>query len=431
MLLSAALRTKSIALVLLYAAPACNGCDPYAQIERDAKRWPLLSITRPPGSACGPHDSASVRRARVHPLYPTGTWSAVAEFDVRRSLEEAPPLIPGTSVRAALMPVAQVFAGYLQAPTEGTLQARTYDDVYGAVYGGWAPKGLTLSPAVRPVFVVLGRSAWGDGGLRQVHEVCWIPYGTSEGVVVFSTAHPPPQPPLRLSQVYRTEDLGHRGWFNETLVAQLVDEFARDASPSKARALLDVAEPLLAALPSVTDGSTGLPIAPTVFYARQWVELLTMRLGLAVGRNDFDAIGSRLEALLSSPGGSRFCHGCERELDFLPLYRFVDARARKVAVPVPDEGALAQGAMGRNPKVIARFLRAGLPPKRPRLLEPHTGFWEGVKALSDGDDANAQRVLKAWLGAAPSNVARFETCAAAALIESFRATPGALNGSAE
>ncbi|MBL9037989.1 MAG: hypothetical protein JNG84_05680 [Archangium sp.] len=416
------LQGRAAWLVVSVFLTGCASCDPYAQIARDAKRYPAISASRPLGSPCGPNDSASIRRAAMHPLGPTGMWTRVAEVDLSRTVERVEPP-PGSSVAAALMPVGSVFSGYILAPAEGSLHARTYDDVYGEVYGGWSPVDVSLSPTPLPVFVSLGRSAYGDGGLNQVHEVCWIPKGAAMGVLVFSTAHLPATPPFPMRQLYRRNDLGNRASFNSRLVSQLVVEFLREGDAAQARALLADAEVLLTALPGAIDGSTGAAIPSKVFHAREWVEVLVVQLGLAVGSDAFEPIAARLETVIGGPTAGRFCTGCEHHQKLLPLYRWVHSVARGEKAPVPDPAQLATGSVGSDPPEIARFLRGELPLKKVRHLEPNAAFWSGMKALAADDRSTARASLESWLTANRVLLSGFEGASAVAVLAPLHHEP--------
>lgn len=141
-----------------------------------------ISKDRPIGTECSTSDSASVKRAPMHPLGPTGGWyeSGNNLVDYNKTMvSDANHL----EVRNGCI------SGYVRFDKPGYLQARSYDDYFGDVYCGWSPKKLQIKPTKDFVFVSLGICSVGDGGLDQVHEVAWFPDSGSTGTLVFSTAH--------------------------------------------------------------------------------------------------------------------------------------------------------------------------------------------------------------------------------------------------
>ncbi|MCA2981287.1 MAG: hypothetical protein INH41_06630 [Myxococcaceae bacterium] len=393
------------------------------RLARDEKRFPKLSVGRPLGSPCGPRDAASVRRAPRHPLGPSGAWLYTAVLDVGRTIDPARLRSFGSGVSAALMPVGKVYAGYVLASVEGALQARTYDDVYGEVYGGWSPSKLEVSPASAPVFVALARSFYGDGELRQVHEVCWTPEGAHDGVVVFSTAHEPPRPPFERRHVVRSDDLGGRGFVDSTLALGLFDEHLRAKDGPAARALVEALERRLSALPGAVHGSTGVPIPAQAFNAQRWAEVLAVKAGLAVGTADFDGAIEQLERIVTQPAVEPFCHQCRELRNKLPLLRWLGARASGQRDEVPDPARLERGPMGDDPVEVANLLLGRRGPSVLRSFDQTAVFWGGVKAFTGGDPKAARAALEAFLRAAPRPVSTFEGGAATALLESLREAP--------
>jgi hypothetical protein len=414
--------------VLLVVGLALSGCMEWprpseGRLDRDEKRYPKLSAGRGLGSPCGPNDGATIRRATRHPLGPTGSWNGVAVLEAGRSVD--PSLLKpfGSAVAVALMPVGAVYAGYVQAGVAGTLRARTYDDVYGEVYGGWSPSTLDVSPTPAPVFVALGRSVYGDGGLRQVHEVCWTSKGSADGVVVFSTAHEPSRPPFERRQVFRPDDLGGTGFVDTTLAAQLFDEHLRAGDGPAARALVGELERRLGRLPGAVDGTTGAPIPSRAFHAEAWADLLAVKAGLSVGTPGFGSAADELERLVALASGAPSCLGCEAHRGMLPLFRWLDASARGGQAAVPDPARLPRGPVGHDPSAIARGLLGRRSAAVPAMLDATAGFWSGARALTAGDRDAARAAFETFLRASPRPVANFEGGAATALLESLRAQP--------
>ena len=411
---------RRLALAIALAAPLLACRDPYARIVEDKKRFPPLSLARPLGSPCFPGDTASVKRG-WHPLGPTGGWSRTAEVDYARTLQGPnPPGQPGDASLHVLVAHERVIAGYVRAAAEETLQARTYDDVYGSVYGGWSPVQLDITPTDRPVFVALGRSAYGDGGLSQVHEVCSTSKVSPQGVIVYSSAHPATGAALRARDVFRSGDLGARGaYYNDGLALRMLGEILQDRDLPAAEAFLDQSTALLDSLPPAVDGASGAPIPSRIFRSREWADLLAFRLGLAVGRQTFPATADEFEAVLKVGASGRFCFGCERYDRLLPLYRWVDARIRTPGAALPDPSTWPRGVGGYDPAAIVGLL--GGEPER-RRLAPTIRFWEGVRAYAAGDHSRAVADLAGWLALPPPATASgFELGAAARLLEGLQA----------
>ena len=73
--------------------------------------------------------------------------------------------------------------------------------------GGWSPAFVEYEPQPQPVCVAFSLCIVGDGGLDQVHELCWIPEGEEKGVIVFSTAHPE-QSELKAHELFLPRHMG-------------------------------------------------------------------------------------------------------------------------------------------------------------------------------------------------------------------------------
>jgi len=275
-------------------------------------------------------------------------------------------------------------------------------------------------PTPRPVFVALGRSAYGDGGLSQVHEVCWTSKGGTQGVIVYSSAYPAAGPALRARDVFRAEDLGARGaYYNSGLALRMLAEILQDRDLSAAEALLDQATALLDSLPAAVDGTSGAAIPSRVFRSREWADLLAFRLGLAVGRTSFEAVAGELEAVVKVRDSGPFCFDCERYARLLPLYRWVNTRMRTPGAALPEPSTLERGVGGYDPVGIVGLL--GGEPER-RHQTPTTRFWEGVRAYAAGDRSRAGADLAGWLALPPPATASgFELGAAARLLDGLQA----------
>jgi hypothetical protein len=262
--------------------------------------------------------------------------------------------------------------------------------------------------------VALGRGSFGDGGLSQVTEVCWTPRGSGEGRIVFSSAHPQPGPPLRARELFRAGDLEIGERLNGPLAVRMLSELIQERDEGAARDFLEEAAEILTASPGALDGSTRKPIPARELYADDWADLLAFQLGLAVGGPDFPFAARALEETVGAPSAARFCRGCDRYRKLLPLYRWVDARARGERGEPPSPAKLESGVVGHDPVAIARLLRGEAPESQ---AAAELRFWSGVKRFAAGDGEAAAKELSAWLDSPPAGLpAGFERGAALVLL---------------
>ena len=186
------------------------GC--FSSCTQEVIDHPSRAKTRPPGAACFAGDTASVKRASSHPLHPSGDWGHGVSVEYGRE--------PKASELGLNRAGLGRLAGFLRITEDGYLQARSYDDSYGDVYCGWSPERLEVRPG-GVARVSLPTCAMGDGGLKQVHEVCWFPAGSGQGRIVYSSEHPGAK--LNAAELYRKEDLGSKQYFNEHLAFELIE----------------------------------------------------------------------------------------------------------------------------------------------------------------------------------------------------------------
>jgi hypothetical protein len=400
---------------------ASSGCgwlaDPDRVIAEDRARYPALSAARAPGSGCGPEDSASVRRRRFHPRFPTGGWGSVALVDEQRKPDHG-----GTGVVA----IGNELAGFVRFDQPGRLRARSYDDVYGEVYCGWAPREVEYTPGEEPTYMAFSRCAVGDGGLDQVHELCWFPAGAEDGEVVFSTAHPDPTS-LELHEVYRERhysqisSVGGAEYFvlNEREALRILQSLLLARKADEARTVVHEVVANLPKLPQAVSGATGESIPGRQVYAREWLTFSLLEAGLGLFDERSAVALERAREVVD--GVHDHCHPCDLARPLLPMYGWAVARVNGHHLPVPTPPADARPVHGWNPRVIAEVL--GDPSVSDATLRrgalttggETTYFWLALREHLAGDDSEARRYLEAYLDG-PGHVLRpFELSAAVVL----------------
>ncbi len=208
--------------------------------------------------------------------------------------------------------------GFVQFEEAGELKVRSYDDTYGSVYCGWSASKLPMLAADKPALVRLGRCGVGDGGLDQVHEVCWFASGKPEGKIVYSSAHPAPT--FNPVDLYRAEDLGNRIYFNDRLAFSTIEAALKLKRIELAEQVLKDSFGALERLGNLVEGATGKPIPARQYYRDRWVRLMAVRLGLSLGKPEFtqyaDALAAELAPNLPYP-----CYSCSRLGEQLAKYR--------------------------------------------------------------------------------------------------------------
>ncbi len=205
-------------------------------------------------------------------------------------------------------------AGFVQFAEPGELKLRSYDDTYGSVYCGWSAAKLPLAASSKPAMVRLGRCAVGDGGLDQVHEVCWFAAGKQEGKIIYSSAHPAPT--FNPVDLYRAEDLGNRIYFNDSLAFNTIEAALKLNRIAMAEQVLKDSFGALERLENLVDGTSGKPIPARQHYRDHWVRLMAFQLGLSLGKPEFSP---RADALASELAHS--CNSCGRLGAQLARYR--------------------------------------------------------------------------------------------------------------
>ena len=385
-------------------------------VKPDPTKFPRISATRPLGSPASETDSASVKRARRHPLWPTGGWySQVAVVDENRTR----PLVENI-----LKWHDSVIAGYVRFPTNGYLRIRVYDDYFGSVYGGWSPHSEYLKSSDSFQFVALGTGGWGDGGLDEVREVVWFEEGKKEGVIVFSTAHeaPPPkagQPTLGPSDFYRTEELGNQWNYNERLAESVIEDYLAKGKIREAEAVIDRSFEVLQSQREGVEGATGKTIPNRVAHKEEWAHLILYRMGLQIGTPEFRQTFKEFESVLAERDFSR-SFDCEYYKKVVALYRWVGSPEldRNALAEIEKEPVLDKSV---NPGEIAHFIQADHDPRLNQSpaynqLTWYGGFpfWAGIRAKARGADEEALRFFQQVLSR-PAHAGKFEFTVAAVL----------------
>lgn len=314
---------------------------------------------------------------------------------------------------------ADVIKGYVKVDKPGYLQARCYDDYYGNVYCGWSPSKLHLKPTARPVYVELDTCSVGDGGLDQVHEVCWFPEGSQEGVLIFSTAHPSPAPPLRPADLYRAPSLGNAYQFNDRLFEETLYDYLSHGELKQAEKLYDDATSLLSSMRDGQEGASGKRIPAKDLHADSWWTPLCCKAGLNVGEPGFAPAFKELES--TAAGDSKWGrHQFNSYKVMLPLYSWVDQAVRNPqSAKLPDSN-VQRAISGHDPRVIVPYLQADPsepPDKETTRKYKHevSKFWIGMKAYLRKDYAEARRNFDDFLQGRHSSSDAFEMAAAAKL----------------
>lgn len=401
--------------MFLLATTLITACGAYTEagLEADKKRFPALSTDRPVGGKCGRKDSASVKRALMHPLGPTGGWNLYgrdnSQVDYSRTKQ----------VAANCLVFGQgCISGYVKFDKPGYLQARSYDDVYGDVYCGWSPDKLEIKPTKDFVYVSLGTCSVGDGGLEQVHEVSWFPQGQQEGIIVFSSAHPDRPSPLTAADLYRPDLLGSTYQFNDRLASETISDYLKQGNLQKADEVITASLNLLSKMRDAIDGTTRKPIAAKEMNQEQWAMIQAYRLGLALGESNFDSRLEDLESTIDGPS-RRSYRQCDTYKKLFPIYKWVNKNiARKINKETEqiDISNLEKGLVDHEPDTIAKFLQGKTSEEDfRRRSRGSAAFWIGVNHYLHGDKKTSKENFQKFLEQKNSDLLAFEIAAAAKL----------------
>ncbi len=375
-----------------------------------------ISKVRPLGCRCGPNDSATVRKAFFHPKGPTGGWHGGEhdKVDYNRTIER--------DTNCLIMKDGNI-RGFVRFDTPGYLQARSYDDLYGDVYCGWSPNKLPLKPTNKHVFVSLGYCSVGDGGLDQVTEVCWFPESSSDGILVFSSAQPSPEPKLSAADTYCPELLGNTDTFNDQLASDVISEFLRKGDLASAEKVIgDSIAALKALRHSVSGENEFIPAKET--HRRDWAMIQSFELGLLIGEPSFSKKYQELIDTLSSTSHYKQ-HGCEIYERMHPIYlwcndKIVGKTAAELNIPAKDGDVC-----GHEPQIISEYLQSASPNEAEFLRKSSTPgeFWTGIHKYLKGERQNAHFHFEKFLSTERfSHNSEFEVAAASKLLNGIRHT---------
>ncbi len=406
---------KSNLLTLLALIPVICGifsaCGP--SVEQARKMFPPISKQRPLGTKSSTTDSASIKRASEHPLGPTGGW-----YESNNNLVDYSRTVKRDANHLEMS--NGCISGYVRFGKPGYLIARSYDDYFGDVYCGWSPNKLQIKPTEQFVFVSLGTCSVGDGGLDQVHEVAWFPKDSSEGTLIFSTAHQSPGQQLTAADVYRPSLLGNVYQFNETLANKAAEDNLRKGDLAVARKVIADGLKVLSSMRDSVDGQTGKNIPALESHRNEWASMLSYKLGMSLGEPDFDATLLEFQKVIDSPGRGNSLT-CDTVRKMLPLYVWLNDEVHGKQSKVPAPSKLEQSVVGHEPIYIANYLQSKTPEEEFVRRQGDTGvFWSGVKRFVSGDTkGSATRFDQFLMKKLYSSNYGFEVAAAAKMKQRF------------
>ncbi len=388
--------------------------DPYKTVSKDRANFPLISATRPLGADCGPNDSASIKRALMHPLGPTGGWhgkKAQIDYTKTKDLKENIFQLHDNMI-----------SGYVKVSEPGYLEARSYDDVYGDVYCGWSDDKLKIEPTDKYVLISFGLCTVGDGGLDQVHEIAFFPQNSNRGKLIFSSAHKHTDN-IDAAEFYEPKLLGTSATFNNFLALEVIHSYLAKGDLKKAKEVIDDSYKALAALSdSVGRGRSGTTerIPARSSHLNDFALLECFEAGLSIGEEDFSSKMQVLEKTLKEE--SQFSFKRERECTekMLPLFSWFgkqfNGKKPTVQISQINKTGMQKGFVGHEPVLISDFLNGLVAEEKFRMLSSQSAsFWIGIKAYLHNDMKTAAKEFKIFLDEKPYQTMAFETAAAAKL----------------
>ena len=393
-------------LLLLFGYAACN---PYAEVERDRKSFSRISSGRTVGGPCFPGDSASIKRRSSHPMGPTGGWYGASRVDYARSR-------PGE--KSYLTFSYDKLVGYVRGNRPGFLRLRAYDDVYGEVYCGWLNEKIALKPSAERVFVSLPQCAVGDGWVDTVIEVCWFPEGESRGEVIFSSTHMVLDPSVSILDLHDRSELGADNYFRSGLAIEMIDAQIRLEQVEEARETLQQGIDAFKRQRAV-DGLSKLPIEASDFQRDIWLELLSIKLGLAIAESEFEAVAGELDDATQRKTALS-CAYCDSYAKLLPVYRYLGNRLGGKNPDKPEYEGKAFVIDSQNSAQMVAYLSADMSDMEFVKLcrgAQSCRFLVGAKAFLDKRVEDAKKELSAYLQAQDAGIfSHFRRAAAAKLL---------------
>lgn len=397
---------------------ACS--DPEVQIEQDKQIYDPISTTRSPGTTCYPGDSADIQRQQVHPRGPTGGWyGSRPQLDPNRQADQ---------ITNQLDWIGGDLAGYVRFPVAGRLQMRSYDDLYGAVYCGWSPDSIDYDLSENSTYVTFSPCSVGDGGLDQVHELCWFPEHEEVGSILYSTAFPDPRDlsphliflPRHIGRFSSQGDEQIIYYYNDREANQIFHSLLAADQIEQTRHLISTQIANIEFLPDAIEGTTGKPLPSFQVHCDQWLDLLLLQAGLELADPISNDALSRIQQILSQ-GQGHCSTRSTRIVDLMDYYRWTVDQMQGLDSPIPPPPDRPYRARGYDPQLIAQILMD------PRLTDETLGksrlsaggqssyFWLGLREYLDGDQKQASRYLTLFIDHSRPGSHTFERAAAAAL----------------
>jgi hypothetical protein len=371
------------------AIPFMVGCGSIMSVEEAKTKYEPISKSRPLGCKSGMDDSASIKRSVMHPTGPTGGWYGkgdIVDYDRKLARDSNMLVMRDNSI-----------SGFVKFDKPGYLQARSYDDYFGDVYCGWAPNTIQIQPTKEPVFVSLSLCSVGDGGLDQVHEVIWFPESKKEGVLIFSSAHPMPGPPLKASSTYSKEQLGSAYQFNSTLANDLVTEYLRDGKISEAEEVISDSLKVLGGMRDY-ESSEG-PVPAKKFHLREWKEILGYKLGLSLGKPSFVKAAAEYSDILKAEASNSHSKMPERVQNHMPLYQWLNQLYAGKKQPIPSFGEREKNHFySSDPIDITDYLTDKVEEEKFVRIQNDGEFWVAVKNFASGNMKSAKQHIDRFLG---------------------------------
>lgn len=272
-----------------------------------------------------------------------------------------------------------------------------------------------MSPTAKPVFVEASLCSVGDGGLDQVHELCWFPEGESVGRTVFSTARLNDHNLSSKLELYKPRQLGSPYYFNSRLFVELVVEAVQKGERDR---LTDVVSDA-AELAKLITAKNPVDIKGDV------LNILRARLGLALGSDEFSLVVEEIEQLKKltlTLGHSSFESSRFDDFDkILPFYRWLDAAIAKRNPPEMTKTEMERpGVSGHDPREVSLLLGLRARPTASQfsfLIPGSTNeFWLAAKAVIEGRCRSAKKQLGRFLKQKHNDSHLFELAASGVLV---------------
>lgn len=408
---------------MIFTSLSTFSCErPEEQIKRDKGKYGLISKERPVGTNCYVEDTASIKRRSSHPRNPTGGWRLKAEIDTSRHHDK---------IKNDFDLIGGEIAGCVHFPVSGKLAVRSYDDVYGSVYCGWSPSFVEYKVQQKPIYVVFPTCSVGDGGLDQVHEICWFPENDDEGIVLYSSAHTK-KTELKAHEIFLPRHFGpfyqqgDKKYFslNDHEADRIFDSMLIAGQLDQAKVEISRILDRLEHLAPVIDGSTRKPIPTDQFYCDEWVKILFLKSGVDLFNPAAKDSLSKAREIITN--GNKYCFQSPYAIDLIDFYEWTVMRVQGSDIPTPQTKESANRVHGYDPRRIAKIL------SDPRLSDStlkksaltHGGqstyFWLGIREYLSDNANEAYRYLSLYINHPNRGSNDFELSAAASLLAKMK-----------